>query len=198
VTSWASICAAFFRLPAPQRYGLIEDPLVQADFYLSLSPGHSFDTSRTTDLPSFFANVIDSRRERALAYLDGQEHKMLCKRLDRLLEGLKPLIALAQDTPYMSRFAQTHGDPRPSNVMLDESSGEVIGIVDWEYYGCLLACMCATYPSWIRSPIAESSVYRNPKTTLISFGLESRGEKNRLADLYEKVATSIYHCNEKC
>jgi hypothetical protein len=198
VTSWASICVAFFRLPAPQRYGLIEDPLVQADFYLSLSPGHSFDTSRTTDLPSFFTNVIDSRRERALAYLDGQEHKMLYKRLDRLLEGLKPLIALAQDTPYMSRFALTHGDPRPSNVMLDESSGEVIGIVDWEYYGCLPACMCATYPSWIRSPIAESPVYRNPKTTLISFGLESRGEKNRLADLYEKVATSIYHCNEKC
>ncbi|KAJ6544220.1 hypothetical protein B0H19DRAFT_1380524 [Mycena capillaripes] len=75
---------------------------------------------------------------------------------------------------------------------------QVVGIVDWEFYGCMPACLSATYPSWIRPPITEPGVYRNPKSTLVSFFLEPYAERKRLFDLCEKAVkeldTDYYTC----
>ncbi|KAJ7492124.1 hypothetical protein FB451DRAFT_517580 [Mycena latifolia] len=180
-----------FHLPVPQRFGTIEDPVVHAALYLSISPEHTFDIDKTTNLLSFFTSAIAARRARSLAVNNAEEHEMLCRRLDRLLEGLKPLIILALETWSMLRFALTHSDPRPDNIMLDRTTGEVVGIVDWEYYGCIPACMSAGYPSWIRSPITESPIYRNPKSIMASFFLEPLPERNRLCDLYEKTVKEL-------
>ncbi|KAJ7654188.1 hypothetical protein B0H17DRAFT_1214510 [Mycena rosella] len=80
--------------------------------------------------------------------------------------------------------------------MLHETSGEVIGIVDWEYHGCMPACMSSGYPSWIRPRIVES--YRDPKSKIVSFFNEPRAERNRLSDLYEQTVKELdeeyYHC----
>ncbi|KAJ6621466.1 hypothetical protein B0H10DRAFT_2017418 [Mycena sp. CBHHK59/15] len=131
-------------------FGMIEDPLVQGCLHLSLSPEHTFDTDNTADLLSFFMSAISTRR------------------LDRLLEGLKPLITLVQDTLYMSHFVLIHRDPCSDNIMLDETSGEVVGIVDWEFNGCMPACMSVEY------------------------------QRNRLSDLYEKTVKEVdedyYNC----
>ncbi|KAJ6598955.1 hypothetical protein DFH09DRAFT_1388518 [Mycena vulgaris] len=116
-----------FRIPVPQRFGFVE-PLLQAS-HLSITPEYSFDS--TTTLLSFFQSAIPGRRAFSLRN-NNEEHEKLCTRLDLLLKGLKALIALVQQTPYMSRFALTHSDLRPNNVILNETSGEVVGIVDWE------------------------------------------------------------------
>ncbi|KAJ6624491.1 hypothetical protein B0H10DRAFT_2006163 [Mycena sp. CBHHK59/15] len=198
VASWAHVSVLMFRLPVPQQFGMIEDPPVQGRLHLSLSPEHTFDTDNTTDLLSFFMSAISTRRTRSLMINNLEEQEMLCRRLDRLLEGLKPLVALAQDTLYMSRFALTHRDPRSDNIILDETSGEVVGIVDWEFNGCVPACMSAEYPSWIRSPIFKSPLYRNAKSKFLAFFNEPRTERNRLSDLYEKTVKELdedyYNC----
>ncbi|KAJ7723453.1 hypothetical protein DFH07DRAFT_278594 [Mycena maculata] len=198
VASWAPISVLMFRLPAPQRFGMVGESLVQVASYLSVSPEHTFDTDKTVDLLSFFTSAISSRRARSLVVNNVEEHEILCRRLDRLLEGLNPLIALAQQTPYMSRFAVTHNDLRPDNIILEETSGDVTGIVDWEHNSCMPACMSAGYPSWIRSPIVESPMYSNPKSKMVYFFHEPRGERNRLCDLYEKTVKELddeyYNC----
>jgi aminoglycoside phosphotransferase (APT) family kinase protein len=186
-----------FHLPAPQRFGMLEDPVVHA-LYLSISPDHTFDIDNTANLLSFFTSAIAARRARSLAVNNAEEHELLCRRLDSLLEGLKPLITFTEEKQYMSRFALTHSDPRPDNIILDETSGEVIGIVDWEYHGCMPACMAAGYPNWIRSPINESPIYRNPKSKMATFFLEPLPERNRLCDLYEKVRCFPFACERKC
>ncbi|KAJ7457612.1 phosphotransferase enzyme family-domain-containing protein [Mycena galericulata] len=199
VTSWATISVRMFRIPVPQRFGgIFEDLLVQSASYLSLSPEHSFETDETTSPVSFFTKAISGRRARSLEVNNAEDQEMLSSRLDRLLEGLKPLIALAEETSYMSRFSLTHRDPRPDNVMLDETSGEVIGIVDWEYNGCMPACLSVGYPTWIRPPIVESPIFRKPDNKMISFFNEPRAERNRLCDLYEKTVKELdeeyYNC----
>ncbi|KAJ7661527.1 phosphotransferase enzyme family-domain-containing protein [Mycena polygramma] len=193
ITSWASLSVLMFHIHVPQQFGMVGD---SSGSYLSIAAGPAFDTDETTDLLSFFASAVESRRTRSLGELDPEECELLSSRLDRLLERLRPLIALAQATPCMSRFALTHRDPRPTNVMLDESTGEVKGIVDWEYYSCMPACMSVTYPSWIRNPIIEAPAYRNPKSLIDSFFLEGRAERNRLSDLYETTVKGLdieYH-----
>jgi hypothetical protein len=76
--------------------------------------------------------------------------------------------------------------------MLDVNSGEVVGIVDWEFNGSMPACMSADYPGWIRPPIIESPLYRNPENTIVSFFHEPRAERDRLCDLYEEVNTGLH------
>ncbi|KAJ6490479.1 hypothetical protein DFH09DRAFT_1208643 [Mycena vulgaris] len=196
VISWAPISVLMFRLPVPQQFGLIK-PLYKVTSHLSITPEYSFDISETTNLLSFFTSAISSRRAFSLRS-NNEEHEILCKRLDRLLVGLEPLIARMQETPYMSRFALTHSDLRPSNIMLNEANGEVVGIVDWEYHGCMPACMSAEYPRWIRSPITESPIYRNPKSTIVSFFNDPKEERIRLSVLYENTVKGLdmeyYNC----
>ncbi|KAJ6465939.1 hypothetical protein C8R47DRAFT_1154523 [Mycena vitilis] len=96
----------------------------------------------------------------------------------------------------MMRFALRHNDPRPPNIMLDETSGEVLGIVDWEFYGFVPACLSVPYPSWVRSVIDDSPEYHNPKSTIISIFLEGRAERNKLSDFYEDTVRDLdeeYH-----
>ncbi|KAJ7983054.1 phosphotransferase enzyme family-domain-containing protein [Mycena polygramma] len=195
ITSWASLSVLMFHIPVPQQFAMVGD---SSGSYLSIAAGPAFDTDETTDLLSFFASAVESRRTRSLGELDPEECELLSSRLDRLLERLRPLIALAQATPCMSRFALTHRDPRPTNVMLDESTGEVKGIVDWEYYSCMPACMSVTYPSWIRNPIIEAPAYPNPKNIIDSFSLEGRAERNRLCDFYETTVKTLDMEYYKC
>ncbi|KAJ6490468.1 hypothetical protein DFH09DRAFT_1208599 [Mycena vulgaris] len=189
VISWAPISVLMFRLPVPQQFGLIK-PLYKAISHLSITPEYSFDISETTNLLSFFTSAISSRRAFSLRS-NNEEHEILCKRLDRLLVGLEPLIARMQETPCMSRFALTHSDLRPSNIMLNETNGEV-------YHGCMPACMPVGYPRWIRSPIIESPIYRNPKTTFVSFFNDPQEERIRLSVLYENTVKELdmeyYNC----
>ncbi|KAJ6570397.1 hypothetical protein B0H10DRAFT_2433600 [Mycena sp. CBHHK59/15] len=198
VVSWARVSVLMFRVAVPQRFGMVENPSVPGRPHIYVSPQHTFDTSNTTDLLSFFNGAIATRRTRSLTVNDPENHDLLCTRLDRLLEGLKPLIARAQDTPSMSRFALTHRDLRANNTMLDETSGEVVGIVDWEFNECMPACMSAAYPDWIRQPIVQSPLYKNPNSTIVTFFLEPQTERNRLCDLYEKAVKELnddyYNC----
>ncbi|KAF8198298.1 hypothetical protein K438DRAFT_704264 [Mycena galopus ATCC 62051] len=187
VISWAHAAVSMFRLPTPQRFGTIENPL-----YLSVSPQHTFATDDTADLLSFFQSAISARRTRsALMTNNAEAHKMLCRRLDRLLQGVKPLVAHAQNTPSMSRFALTHSDLNPSNIMLDETSGAVVGIVDWEYSACMPACMSAEYPSWISSTSVSSPRYQDSNPKFLTFFHEPRAERTRLCRLYEKTVKEL-------
>ncbi|KAF8169029.1 phosphotransferase enzyme family-domain-containing protein, partial [Mycena galopus ATCC 62051] len=198
VASWARLAVSTFRLCVPQQFGMIENPLIRGRPHIWVSPAHTFDTANTTDLHSFFTSAISTRRTRSLTGSNPQEHERLCTRLDRLAEGLRPLIALARNTPSMARFTLTHRDLRPNNIMLDVNSGEVVGIVDWEFSGSMPACISADYPSWIRPPILASPLYRNPESTIVSFFHEPRAERDRLCDLYEETVQKLDHDYYNC
>ncbi|KAJ7689110.1 hypothetical protein B0H17DRAFT_1202476 [Mycena rosella] len=193
VISWAHAAVFMFRLPTPQRFGTIENPL-----YLYVSPQHTFATDNTADLLSFFQSAISARRTRSLMTNNAEAHEILCCRLDRLLYGMKPLVVQAQNTPSMSRFALTHRDLGPANIMLDEASGEVVGIVDWEFNACMPACMSTEYPLWIRPIIIASPLYQDPNPKYLNFFHEPRAERNRLCELYEKTVKELdedyYNC----
>ncbi|KAJ7283170.1 hypothetical protein C8J57DRAFT_1498246 [Mycena rebaudengoi] len=166
VASWARVSVLIFRLPIPQRFRMVENPLLLGHPHLYVSPEHTFDTENTPDLLSSFESDISTRRTRSLMINNLEEYNTLCRRLDRLLE--------------------------------DETSGEVVGIVDWEFYGCMPACMSAEYPSWIRPPIFDSPCYQNPKRKSRVFYHEPRAERNRLSNLYEQIVKELdeeyYNC----
>ncbi|KAJ6624847.1 hypothetical protein B0H10DRAFT_2212257 [Mycena sp. CBHHK59/15] len=141
--------------------------------YISLSPEHSFEIDKQSDLPSFFTRAVSSRRVRSAAVNSTEDQALLSRRLDRLLDSLKPLIAEAQGTPH----------------------------VDWEFNGSMPAVMSAGYPSWIRSPIIESPLYINPKYRFLTFFNDPAKERNRLADLYEETVKQLdeeyFNCLDK-
>ncbi|KAJ7748376.1 hypothetical protein B0H16DRAFT_1725561 [Mycena metata] len=74
----------------------------------------------------------------------------------------------------------------------------LVGIVDWEFNAAMPACVSTVYPGWIRHSIIESWLYRNPKSTFETVYVESRENKNRLCDLYEKIVRELdgeyYNC----
>ncbi|KAJ7202801.1 phosphotransferase enzyme family-domain-containing protein, partial [Mycena pura] len=198
VISWARLSVLMFRLPAPQRrFGLIESPLLSTSYH-SISPEHVFQIDESASLLSFFTKAISTRRARSSTINDAETQEMLGQRLDHLLDGLKPLIALTEQTPYLTRSALTHGDPRASNVILDPTSGDVVGIVDWEFNAAMPACMSTVYPGWIRYSIIQSSIYRNPSSRFETVHVESREKRNLLCDLYEKTVKELdeeyYQC----
>ncbi|KAJ7035921.1 phosphotransferase enzyme family-domain-containing protein [Mycena alexandri] len=198
VISWARLSVLMFRLPAPQRrFSLIENPLLPTSYY-SISPEHVFQIDESASLRSFFAKAVSARRARSTSSNNAEAQEILSRRLDRLLDGLKLDIALAEETPYLTRSALTHCDLRASNVILDQTSGEVAGIVDWEFNAAMPACMSVQYPDWIRYSIIESSLYHNPRSTFQTVYVESRENRNRLCDLYEKTVKKLdeeyYHC----
>ncbi|KAJ7660841.1 hypothetical protein DFH06DRAFT_1400223 [Mycena polygramma] len=190
VVSWARVAVSMFRIPTPQRFGMVETPL-----YLDRSPGQTFATENATDILSSFQGAISARRAHSLTVNNAEAHGTLCSNLDRLLEGLKPFIAQAQDNPSMSRFVLNHTDLNTYNIMLDQTSGEVVGIVDWEYYACMPACMSTGYPSWINASTLDSD---DPDPKFLYFFFEPRAECNRLRELYKKVVQELdedyYHC----
>ncbi|KAJ7714319.1 hypothetical protein B0H16DRAFT_1518615 [Mycena metata] len=198
VSSWARLSVLMFRLPAPQRrFGLIANPLLSTSYY-SVSPKHVFQIEDSATLLCFFEKAVSARRARSASVNNAEDQEILCRHLDRLLEGLKADIALAEETPHLTRSALTHCDLRPNNVILDPTSGDVVGIVDWEYNAAMPACMSTVYPGWIRPSIIESSSYKNPKSTFHTVYLESRERRNLLCDLYEKTVKELdaeyYHC----
>ncbi|KAF8198297.1 hypothetical protein K438DRAFT_1759675 [Mycena galopus ATCC 62051] len=186
VISWAHAAVSMFRISTPQRFGTIENSL-----YLSLSPQHTFATDDTASLLLFFQRAISARRTRSLMMNNADAHALLCRRLDRLLQGVTPLVAHAQRTPALSRFALTHRNPDPLNILLDETSGAVTGIVDWEYTACMPACMSADYPSWIRVDTMESPRYQDPTSKFLHFFHEPRAERDRLCEVYEKTVKKL-------
>ncbi|KAJ7649407.1 hypothetical protein DFH06DRAFT_1331780 [Mycena polygramma] len=191
VVSWARVAVSMFRIATPQRFGMVESPL-----YLDRSPGQTFTTENATDILSSFQGAISARRAHSFTVNNAEAHGTLCSNLDRLLEGLKPFIAQAQDNPTMSRFVLNHTDLHMYNIMLDQTSGEVVGIVDWEYYACMPACMSTGYPSWINASTLSDADDPDPK--FLSFFFEPRAECNRLRELYKKVVQELdedyYHC----
>ncbi|KAJ7141596.1 phosphotransferase enzyme family-domain-containing protein [Mycena filopes] len=201
IISWARISVGLFRLSAPQRpFSAIEDSTLPTSYH-SVSPEHTFTINDDATLLTFFTNAIAARRARSASINNADAQEALSRRLDRLLTRLKPLLALAEETPFLStRFVLTHRDPRASNVLLHETSGEVIGIVDWEYNAAMPACMAAAYPDWIRYSIIESPLYRNPAlaSQFETVYVESRERRNLLCDLYERAVKELdeeyYRC----
>ncbi|KAJ4474240.1 hypothetical protein J3R30DRAFT_3406253 [Lentinula aciculospora] len=157
-----------------------------------------FDVDESTDLQSFFANLINSRRLRSFVYRnkaqDPKSHSLLRQRLETLQEALRPVIAeLTDSDPALSscRFVLSHQDLRCNNVPLDPVSGQVMGIVDWEYCASLPAVLAAQFPEWTHQPIMESSLYRNPKDTFLHYAFEPKAERKRLCELYEECVQRL-------
>ncbi|KAJ7141619.1 hypothetical protein C8R46DRAFT_1318151 [Mycena filopes] len=199
IISWAHISVRLFRLSAPQHpFGPIQNSTLPPSYH-SISPEHTFTIAENLTLLTFFTNAIAARRTRSASINNADAQEALSRRLDRLLTRLKPLLALAEDTPVLTRFVLTHRDPRASNVLLHETSGEVLGIVDWEFNAAMPACMAVAYPDWIRYSIIESPLYRNPAASQFeTVYVETRERRNFLCDLYERIVRELdeeyYRC----
>ncbi|KAF8186972.1 hypothetical protein K438DRAFT_1973161 [Mycena galopus ATCC 62051] len=61
-------------------------------------------------------------------------------------------------------------------------------------YACLYLCRLPT----VDAPILDSPLYRNPESTIVSFFLEPRAERDRLCNLYEEIVKKLDHDNYNC
>jgi hypothetical protein len=81
--------------------------------------------------------------------------------------------------PYFRRSALRHEDPVINNYLVDTHTGNITGIVDWEYHSVVPAVLAADYPSWvIYSGVAEYN----------GLWFERREEAEYYRDVFEQVA----------
>ncbi|KZV70354.1 hypothetical protein PENSPDRAFT_752672 [Peniophora sp. CONT] len=201
LVSWARLSVHMFRLQAPQRFGSpssFDASGLQLGMHVGIPSDSCIAVDDTTDLLTFFTHLVDARRSRLPIPNDPEMHAALSRRLDRLLEAIRPVIEELTREPWMRRFVLTHCDLRPDNVLLAPTSGELVGIVDWEFCACLPAVLAAKYPEWIYPPILVAPEYSNPRDIFVAYEFDSRDEQKRLCGLYESVVKGLDEEYWKC
>jgi hypothetical protein len=84
------------------------------------------------------------------------------------------------------RIVPAHQDFSSQNVVIDNTTGQITGVFDWEYHALLPAALAADYPSWIECS-AESNQTME-RENFSSFWLVSRETAPQLRAEYDKVS----------
>ncbi|KAG5635409.1 hypothetical protein H0H81_011387 [Sphagnurus paluster] len=173
VASYADIALRLFRLDVPQEIG-------------------TFVPGAAPPSPNVFKNIgqyidffFEVKRNSPFIGRDGsgQVHihlHELHQHVDRLLADL---LSNAATNPTLLHCVISHCDLNDMNILVDESSGHISGIVDWEYQILQPACLAAEYPPWLLYDCLD------PRFTDVTrtLWLDSLGESRRLRELYLQI-----------
>ena len=183
----------------PDKIGSIGSPDARAGDIvprLVFSTQESFNTVLNT-LEEFFDHFIDVylARRKASTTIDltsesrpgARERALLrleqCRKI--LLEECRTL-----DSPFLRRPALRHEDIRPANVLLDQQTGSVTGIIDWEYHSIAPAVLAAEYPPWLNYTGANDPRFGNDGSAYCC----SPQESIHYQDMYASVShNEMYH-----
>ena len=112
-----------------------------------------------------------------------------CRDAEPLLRALERHAAglVARVPKRALRSALVHDDLHEGNILVDEATGVVTGIVDWECHSVAPRCLAARYPHWLRYDGVHDPRFAVPGT----FWLETAHESARLNSLFERVRVLI-------
>ena len=96
-----------------------------------------------------------------------------------LEEYARPL--LCNMPSHMLRCVLAHDDLNDNKVPFSETTGELTGVIDWEYHSVIPICLAAEYPRFLRRDGRYDPRYCDENT----WWLESPDESERLLALFE-------------
>ncbi|KAI0370829.1 hypothetical protein BV20DRAFT_994726 [Pilatotrama ljubarskyi] len=182
--SHAEVFLQLFRLKVPQRIGTlcVHEPGGLLDIVPWQAIGSERSAARVYDtLEQFVDGLIESRRQSGdigtdeAARLRGEEV------LARLAEKLSP-ICKRLSRPSLRRCVLVHDDLNQTNILSNES-GEITGVIDWEYQSVRPAVLAAKYPGCIRYDGINDPQYASGD----EWWTVSPGDARKLRELYAQI-----------
>ncbi|KAJ3529856.1 hypothetical protein NMY22_g8823 [Coprinellus aureogranulatus] len=200
--SYANIVLALFRIPVPDedrlRIGtLVVDPEsgsahIQPRIYLDIySPEAVHET-----VEDYIDCLVDLAITKYRRVIEKDEQSFICSR-DRLQRLKNHLTSAWQDLPddqYLRRLAIKHDDLRLSNILLDPTSGEVTGIIDWEYHSVQPSVLVAEYPWWLNCTAQEDPRFSSPTNWWLSTIEECHHYRTMFEQIVRDKDLEFYRC----
>ncbi|KAL0949588.1 hypothetical protein HGRIS_009636 [Hohenbuehelia grisea] len=172
MSSYLDICLKLFRLEVPQMIG---SAATDASGALQVKPPinawvGSFapveHPLRSLKEYAFF--LLSRRREAALKGVVDEDKTQVCATLDELQAMLLPHIDGLND-PALLRCILRHDDMNPGNLLID-TSGAILGVLDWEFHSIVPAVIAVSVPPWLPKGLPlgaakSSDLAKSPETT---------------------------------
>ncbi|KAJ3851327.1 hypothetical protein EV368DRAFT_43371 [Lentinula lateritia] len=90
------------------------------------------------------------------------------------------------------RCIPCHGDAVSHNILIDDS-GEITGVIDWEFHMILPAYLAVDYPSWITYDGLQDPKFFPNTGQFSPFWPTSRQEAASLRQLYDNIVKKLDH-----
>ncbi|GLB42982.1 hypothetical protein LshimejAT787_1204310 [Lyophyllum shimeji] len=189
VESFADIALTMFRLDVPQSIGTFAPDISTGS--LDVVPRIGVQTFRARrvfdDIQQYIDFLLEMKRNSpVIGGDDGGHIEELRGHLDRVLADL---FSKTSDCTSLLRCVLAHGDLNERNILVDKS-GNITGIVDWEYQVLHPAVLAADYPPWLSYDGCCDPRFADPKQML---WLDSPDESRRLRDMYLQIVKSRDH-----
>lgn len=187
VISYAQYVIELFELDVPQRIGSTSGNKAGGPYIVRSVPFIGKGPARCA--PKVYDNVQDlldyifrAAFMEASRTCAPEEHQAEAARLLEVLHksAASSMRAIAA---FTQRCTLSHDDLTDADVTIDERTGEVSGIIDWEYHSVVPRAMAARYPSWLR----HDGVYDPKYAVNGKWWLSSRDESAEMLALFEKV-----------
>ncbi|KAJ3906161.1 hypothetical protein F5879DRAFT_798130 [Lentinula edodes] len=105
-------------------------------------------------------------------------------------------VIFAQETKRQDeeqlRCIPWHGDAVSHNILID-SSGEITGVIDWEFHMILPAYLAVDYPSWITYDGLQDPKFFPTTGQFSPFWPTSRQEATTLRQKYDEIVKKLDH-----
>lgn len=189
IISYAHISVELFHLQVPQRMG--STARAKAHDSITINPRIGAPPAAQADrvydtlhdlLEYFFA----SSRAAALQCCASDAEKMETKRLYHVLQK-HATSAASRLPPRTLVCALSHDALDESNILIDEHTGAVTGVIDWEFHSVVPRCLAARHPGWLRYDGVHDPRFARRDQYGTAWWLETREESARLTSLFEQV-----------
>ncbi|KAI0633933.1 hypothetical protein C8Q77DRAFT_710875 [Trametes polyzona] len=149
--SFAKISVELFRLEVPQQIGTLE---ISKDGALNVIPWKTINHGQcATEIFETLEDFIDYLIQRKLnsnAIGSDPTSRARGKQVLALLTSkLQPILSQL-NKPSHRRCVLTHDDLNQTNILVDSLSGDITGLIDWEFQSVRPAVLAANYPPCVQ------------------------------------------------
>ena len=135
------------------------------------------------NISELFDYFFAVRRPNALEACDSEQSRAYVEELFAALDVYTR--GLIRELPsHMLRCVLAHDDLNDNNVLLDETTGKLTGVIDWEYHSVIPICLAVEYPRFLR----RDGRYDPRFCPANTWWLESPDESERLLTLFEQAS----------
>ncbi|KAF8055210.1 hypothetical protein FPV67DRAFT_1745477 [Lyophyllum atratum] len=203
VHSFAHFALELFKLDVPQRIGTLVPGAPASDSDSSkddVVPRIGLQEFRATrvfeDIREYLDFLFEMKKNLSSSSVEGGDegggHEYvdeLRQHVDGVLAELFESNATMTSQAALLRCVLVHTDLNDMNILADET-GQITGVIDWEYQILQPAVLAASYPPWLSYDGCSDPRFANHATTL---WMESREESERLRELYLRIVKGADH-----